>query len=172
MTFTKRDATAYRRQLIGDGCCRGRRQLSEQRNLLRPPDALLHDDRRSQRRTKSLLLLGVLIGDLRSDIIRDHELGGMTGKKIHPVDTEEVQQYRGIGYDDGRRPLSTTRISPHVPPGPGEAKCRRGTSEPCSVPGSDREISPRGDMPRWRDARFRCGVHGPGSLRAPVHQHR
>lgn len=22
MTFTKRDATAYRRQLIGDGCCR------------------------------------------------------------------------------------------------------------------------------------------------------
>ncbi len=79
----------------------GRRQLAEERHLRGAADARLQNDARAHRGGQPLLLVGISIGNLRSDMIRDHESVGMTGKKIHPVDTEKVQQHRRIGYDGG-----------------------------------------------------------------------
>ena len=104
----------------------GSRQLAEERHLLGAADARLQNDARTDRLSKPLLLMGISIDNLRSDMIRDHELVGTTGKKIHPVDTEEVQQYRRICYYDGwpfahepdQSPRATwarrSRVSPRI----------------------------------------------------------
>ena len=84
----------------------GSRQLAEERHLLGAAEARLQNDARADRRSEPLLLLGISIGNLRRDMIGDHELEGMTGMEIHPVDTEKVQQYRRICYDDGGRPFA------------------------------------------------------------------
>ena len=79
------------------------RQRSEESDLLGPRDTLLGKRARVDGGRESLLLIGIPVGYLVSDVIGDDELVGVPGNQIHPVDAQEIHQHRRIRHNHCRR---------------------------------------------------------------------